>query len=143
MKKLAGWIQLMLALALLGASTVGGCVVGSQLRRDRECDANVRRYVNEIAMFRTKQGRLPRRDELHGRGMAIIDYRIVRASTSTTPGQYALTLWRGERSVQYESATDRTTCDSGASQAALWLIILMVIPALLLFWMGVRTLRAN
>jgi hypothetical protein len=136
MRKLGGWITLTLGLVLLAATGVGSCAAHSQLRRDRECVANVQQQVNGIEAFRTQNGRLPRREELRGGGMALIDFRIAPG------GQYELAFWRGERSVRYASATGRNTCDSGALQAALWIAALLFPPAVTLLLWAARLLRA-
>lgn len=144
MKALGAWTSLGLALVLLGASAVSGRAVRGQLTRDSECTANVREHVRGIEAFRTKHGRLPRREELRGGGMAVIDYRVVSGLVGKQPGvtEYELTLWRGEWSVRYASSTGQNTCDSGATQAALWLAALLFLPGVALLVWSVCTLRA-
>jgi hypothetical protein len=144
-KTLGAWLLLVVAVVLLGASGVASCAVRDQLQRDRECAANIQQHVRRIEAFRTKNGRLPRRDELRGGGMSIIDYRVASGPLGTTTGadQYELTFWHGEWSVHYASATGQNTCDSGALRGAGWIAALLLIPGIALLFLGQRTLRAR
>lgn len=143
MKVFRGWLALVVGLLLLGAGAVGGLAVRGQLRRDEECRSNVQRAVHGIEAFRMQHGRLPRREELRGGGMAVIGYRVSFASHGELKAeQYELTLWRGERSIHYASTTGQNTCDSGAVQAALWIAGLLVLPGAVLLFAGVRGFRS-
>ena len=138
MKTFGAWLTLVLGVLLLGASAVGGFAVRDQRRRDDECVSNVLQHVTQIESFHAAKGRLPRREELRGGGIAVINYQIVSSPSNTT--QYELTLWRGERAVQYSSITGENSCDSGAWQAALWLGALVLVPGVLLLAWGTRML---
>jgi len=135
MRRIAAWIQLSLALMLLTATGVGAYIVHGQVRRDRECVADLRRHIASIEAFRTQNHRLPRFDELTASGPTIIAYRVVAPpAVQPTPRAegYELSMWRGERAVQYASSTGLDTCSSGAIQAGLWLAVLGFVPAVAL-----------
>jgi hypothetical protein len=135
MRVARAWVQLALGLILVCAAALGGWIVYGQLVRDRECVGSVRKHVELVEAFRGREGRLPRLDELHAEGPAVIGFR------AEASGEYELSMWRGERAVHYASATDRTTCDSGALQAVPWLAVLLLMPGLVLGFLGSRKMR--
>lgn len=138
------WLQLTVGLVLLCAASVGTWIVHRQLQRDQECVEDIQTHIDNITVFRARYGRLPRFDELPAQGPAIISFRIVEGAHGTNTGDphdYELSMWRGERSVHYASATKQNTCDSGALRATPWLIGLLLIPGLTLCFVGARQLR--
>ena len=116
------------ALALLGISLVEGSCIQSQLRRVQQCVSRLHRSVERVEAFRAQNSRLPKASELGRLGLSVIDYRVQPAPSGAHSSRehYILKDWRGERAVQYDSATGRDTCGSGAWLAAACLAVVML-----------------
>ena len=125
-------------LSLLAISLVEGSCIQSQLRRDRVCVNKLHGSAARIEAFRSQNGRLPKSNELGRLGLSVIDYRVQSAGGGATaaPEHFVVKDWRGARMVQYDSATGRDTCGSGAWLAAACLAVVMLpLWVLALLWL--------